>query len=525
MPAYCENAGAKEPSAKEQVLAMQMARLGDFLQSTKLLAALRAKHPGAEICAMVTSAQAPLARRCASVDKVVLVKPAEMSAISGVEPMDRRKKLDLANGLNKRLANLRPTHIYNLNMSSINTTIAAAWPDAKIHGWRMSANGSGLYGLPWFGFMMNMVADRRLTRMHLTDLLACIADAPPVEFRRLQYQAGPRSMARVKALIPEGCGPLVALQLGTNCDLRRWPIGSFANLADGLISAGYTPVLVGAPSEQPLGLRLMASLSASPNKVLNLMGKTDIPALAALLSRCGLAVSGDTGTLHLATAVGTKTLSLFMGPAQVHETGPYGDGHLIIQARDKCGPCQEQTPQCQGRATCRTLIDRHTVLKAALALLDGVGASEAAGDLVVPQGVLLLEGMVDEYGQRYKVLTPQPLGRIEAAALALREGGRILTQAGYQFMEAQVRAEIQNEYLPPDQTEALRQEIMAHAAESLADTAEARNPAQAIAVIDQAPEFRPLAVANGYNPPRLALACRAAAVVLHLAAEYGSFKY
>ena len=302
---------------------------------------------------MVTPAQAPLARRCPLADKVVLVKPAEISAISGVKAMDRADKERLLDGLNNRLAHLRPSHIYNLNMSAVNTTIAAAWSGADIHGWRMSADGQGLYGPQWFGFMMSMVADRRLTRSHLTDLLACIAGAPPIKFNRLQYQSGPRAAARAAALIPEDCGMLVGLQLGTNCDLRRWPVDSFAKLAQGLARAGYTPVLVGAPSEQHLGLRLLESMNNDSGKVLNLMGKTDLPALAAVLGRCGLVVSGDTGTLHLATAVGAKTLSLFMGPAQVHETGPYGDGHLIIQARDKCGPCQEQTAQCQGQAPCR----------------------------------------------------------------------------------------------------------------------------------------------------------------------------
>ncbi len=521
MPAYCDNAPQAYTAPREQVLAMQMARLGDFLQSTKLLAVLRAKHPGAEINVMVTPAQAPLARRCRFADKVVLVKPAEISAISGVTAMDRSEKERLVDGLNGRLAPLRPGHIYNLNMSTINTTIAAAWSGAEIHGWRMSADGQGLYGPQWFGFMMSMVADRRLTRTHLTDLLACIADAPPIEFNRLQYQNGPRAAARAAALITEGLGTLVGLQLGTNCDLRRWPVASFASLAQGLVRAGYTPVLVGAPSEQHLGLRLLEAMNTDSGKVLNLMGKTDLPALASVLGRCGLVVSGDTGTLHLATAVGAKTLSLFMGPAQVHETGPYGEGHLIIQARDKCGPCQEQTAQCQGRAPCRGLIRPEAALKAALALLQGAGARQAAAELALPPGVLLLEGKIDAYGQRYKVLTPQPLSTTEAAALALREAGRVLTQNGYEYDDAGLADELADEHLPADEATKTQVGHLARQAAAMARAAEDNDPAAAAKAAGLAPELRPLALTNKYNPARLAKACRTAVSVLHAAAGCG----
>ena len=423
MPAYCDHATQARTAPREQVLAMQMARLGDFLQSTKLLAALRAKHPGAEINVMVTPAQAPLARRCPLADKVVLVKPAEISAISGVKAMDRADKERLLDGLNNRLAHLRPSQHLQ--------------PE---HERSQHHHRRGLVR----GRYPRLAHERRRPRPLRTPVVRVHDEhggrpqadqepsdrpaglhsrRPPIKFNRLQYQSGPRAAARAAALIPEDCGMLVGLQLGTNCDLRRWPVASFAKLAQGLARAGYTPVLVGAPSEQHLGLRLLESMNNDSGKVLNLMGKTDLPALAAVLGRCGLVVSGDTGTLHLATAVGAKTLSLFMGPAQVHETGPYGNGHLIIQARDKCGPCQEQTAQCQGQAPCRGLIRPEAVLKAALSLLQGAEARQAAAELTVPPGVLLLEGLIDAYGQRYKVLTPQALSTTEAAALALREAG------------------------------------------------------------------------------------------------------
>ena len=52
-------------------------------------------------------------------------------------------------------------------------------------------------------------------------------------------------------------------------------------------------------------------------------------------------IGGDTGTLHLAAALGTRVVGLYMGTASCHETGPYGDGHYVLQAYAPCSPCNE----------------------------------------------------------------------------------------------------------------------------------------------------------------------------------------
>jgi hypothetical protein len=69
------------------------------------------------------------------------------------------------------------------------------------------------------------------------------------------------------------------------------------------------------------------------------MGQTSLAQLAALLQRCRLLVTNDTGTMHLACAVGTQVVGLFMGPALFHQTGPYGVGHVVLQAEIPCAPC------------------------------------------------------------------------------------------------------------------------------------------------------------------------------------------
>jgi hypothetical protein len=77
------------------------------------------------------------------------------------------------------------------------------------------------------------------------------------------------------------------------------------------------------------------------DKVSNLVGKTNIPALAGVLARCEFLLTGDTGPMHLAAAVGTPTVSLFFGTAYPWETGPYGPGHVILFSDVPCAPCAD----------------------------------------------------------------------------------------------------------------------------------------------------------------------------------------
>jgi hypothetical protein len=103
------------------------------------------------------------------------------------------------------------------------------------------------------------------------------------------------------------------------------------------------------------------------------------------LSGCDRLLSGDTGTLHLAAYLGVPSLGIFFGPALVFETGPYGPGHLVLQAEPPCGPCREDAP-CE-EETCRTLMPPDTVFR----LLTGEPVDPC------PQSQVYASGFVDNW--------------------------------------------------------------------------------------------------------------------------------
>ena len=111
--------------------------------------------------------------------------------------------------------------------------------------------------------------------------------------------------------IKQECGlqrEYVCIHPGARKQERRWPIGYFASVADGLAAYGFQIVLTGTQEEAELTAGVAQRMRARP---VDLAGKTDLGVLAALIAKAHLVVSNDTGISHVATAVKTPSVILF----------------------------------------------------------------------------------------------------------------------------------------------------------------------------------------------------------------------
>ena len=75
---------------------------------------------------------------------------------------------------------------------------------------------------------------------------------------------------------------------------------------------------------------------------INLIGKTDILQLGALLEMCDVCLTCDSGPMHIAAAVGTPTVALF-GPTAPNRHRPYGEEDTVIEKPVPCRPCYKRT--------------------------------------------------------------------------------------------------------------------------------------------------------------------------------------
>jgi ADP-heptose:LPS heptosyltransferase len=160
---------------------------------------------------------------------------------------------------------------------------------------------------------------------------------------------------------------LAALNLGASNRIKCWRPESFAQLADRLASElGATVILIGGPDERDLAGQVMAAARLTP---LNLVAGLSLTQLGALLQQCSFLVSGDTGPLHLATAVGTPVIALF-GAIDPERTGPVGKGHVVIcHAELPCVPCNDKLCRHRPELECMDLITVDEVFSAAQAVL------------------------------------------------------------------------------------------------------------------------------------------------------------
>ncbi len=119
---------------------------------------------------------------------------------------------------------------------------------------------------------------------------------------------------------------------------KRWLIENFIEVAKQLSSQGYVIEVHGAKSEFPLGAEIVSAL---PDGVgLNLCGEFTFAELPQKLASCEIAITNDSGLMHLANAVGVRTISIF-GPT-VKELGFYPRGQkatVIENVGLECRPC------------------------------------------------------------------------------------------------------------------------------------------------------------------------------------------
>ncbi len=384
-----------------RVLIIQMAKLGDFIQSTPLLANARRHFPGAEI---VLAGEQPAVLEAAALSPLV----DEVLALSETGPPPAGPF----------------EAVFTLNSHPRALALADGLRAKRRYGPRLEGGQTRFTPAQNFIMALMRTGRRDLGRFNLVDVWTSLC--PGARPEALLWPGSGASPA-----LNEAVGLKIGLQLGSKNHLRRWPVEHFADLAGQLAGEEpVTPILLGSEPEKALGARFEKLF---PGPALNLMGRTSLEELAAALAGLDLLVTADTGTMHLAAAVGTPVLALFFGPAFGPETGPYGADHLIYQAQAGCAPCREN-------AECRRRQCREMPLPAIAAQAARLRLGRAEDLPPLPSGHRIWRTARDGFGQSLLALgRPELTGR-EALALIAAEAGRPLLRPGEAAEPARVMA-------------------------------------------------------------------------------------
>lgn len=185
--------------------------------------------------------------------------------------------------------------------------------------------------------------------VHVVDknlaLLACIGVSETA--RRFPIDVPRSSVANaVRSQFGPGARRYALLNPGGGWPNKRWAPDRFGRVASVLRSQhGLPSVVLWGPGEQSLA-RAVADASEGSACV---APPTAIGDLVALVSDAALFVSGDTGPLHLAAAVGTPIAGIY-GPTDPLRNGPWADKDVTVSRYDACG-CHHKR-RCTARAWC-----------------------------------------------------------------------------------------------------------------------------------------------------------------------------
>lgn len=269
--------------------------------------------------------------------------------------------------------------VYNCNFSGLTAAMCRIFEPEQVQGFRPAPGG--IWRSPWARMAFRLSERRVLSSLNLVDFWAFFAPDP----------LPPQQLNPVAAPGGQGLGVVLAGRESR----RSLPMPLLADVVRTAFSAlgGPRVLLFGTAAEQPAARRLLRLLPAKmQDRVEDLSGKTGWPGLVDAVQGLDAIITPDTGTMHLAARLGVPVLAFFLSSALAHETGPYGQGHLVWQASRACAPCLETAP-CPYDVACLEPFRGQEMLRSLTLALTG-DARRAA----LPDGLQLWRSHVDNLG-------------------------------------------------------------------------------------------------------------------------------
>ena len=377
-----------------RILLIKPSALGDVVHTLPVLVKLRARYPRARIDWLITPENAEVVRYHPALSNVVLFARRDFSKrgrrwrafLSFVDLLKqiRRAKYELVIDMHGQVRSAFFTLISGAHVRigfdrpiKRGVTISAEHDLKNVpnHGWRGAREGS------WIAYTHRIPIPT--LDVHAIDRYLWVApllgldDNPP----DLTMHLSPQASDRVNRLLEEhgvpASKPLVVLVPGTIWETKHWTIEGFAGVARQFLQDGFAVALAGTVRDQQ---RCREIAAAAPGAC-DLSGKTTPADLAALIRRAEVAVTNDSGSMHVAASLGKPMVSVF-GPTNPVHIGPYERPESVVRVDLPCSPCNyrrlSQCPfdhACMKQVTSAMVVERvRKILSAAKNHPDGVAA-------------------------------------------------------------------------------------------------------------------------------------------------------
>lgn len=314
---------ARLPEPPRKIALLRASRIGDFICATPAFRALRHAFPEAEI----TIITLPILRA------IALHSP----------HLDRYREFPGFPGIAEQFFDSRRTTHFLQMMQEEHFDLA------------LQMQGSGVYSNPFTLLLGAKISagfvrpgdsagllDAALPYPEQIHEIRCVLSLTtflgiPAQGEYNEFPLWPQDHAEAAALLAQTQPPLIGLHPAAREQARRWPLERFAAAGAQLHNKyGGTVIILGEQEEQATGEQLAQQIDAPS---LNLVGKTSLVTLGAVIDRLAVLITNDTGPAHIAYALAAPTVTIF-GAGNPATNGPLQPGPFRVLAHPvPCRPC------------------------------------------------------------------------------------------------------------------------------------------------------------------------------------------
>ena len=333
-----------------RLLIIKMSAMGDVVHALPVAAALKEAFPHLEISWAVEDIFAPLLTGNPSLEKVIT-----FPKMSG-----KRLRSSAAWGGYARSLGTAREERFDLSLDLQGLTKSAA-----VALYSGAPRRLGYHWLRELATLVEQPVPQRPQSIHIVDQYLDVAaflgaDITTPRFPlHIPYE---EDAYIVQMLCEAGIDPeepFITINPASAQRLKEWGTANYAALADAIDSElGLPTVLVTADE-----LCAAQVQKAAGKSVVNLAKRTNLKQLCAVLRRCTGHVCGDTGSGHIAAALGRPVISI-VGPTDPDRSCPYGQRELALSRRDRCGSacrshhCEFATPHCLNAVTVEDVMQK-----------------------------------------------------------------------------------------------------------------------------------------------------------------------
>ncbi len=319
------------------VLLLNFTRMGDLLQSTPLMQSIRKKHPNWHITLGVNAKFSSILDGSGLFDKKF-----DLNLKQFDEEGRSYTLVTLYHYFEKYLNELNENGPYdivvNITHSNFSGLLVSLIDAKEVYGLSVGDDRNRIIHGEWIKYFTAILKHRHMNRFNIVDVYSNGGYHRSLT-NHLCYK--PKATGFQEVLIKEyGIQKddlLICFQAGSSRLGRRWRAASFAYLGKLLIEKlGAKVCLLGVKEELPVLEEIKTMMG---DKAIILAGRTNLDQLGDVIERADFLVTNDTGTMHIASALGTKIIALFVGHAFPYETGPYCPNAAVLMPRISCYPC------------------------------------------------------------------------------------------------------------------------------------------------------------------------------------------